>query len=164
MIELGDMDLKYQNNLYLIVRLDSVELAVPIDQIDGIKQFTKEIQKESTHLDLGRYHFNNHSIPIINLKKYLGCPDPFFTHTFQSRIVILTSLISNLTIGVGFEAIRGIFHNVKKGLQINKTLSNGSNLNCFNLDSCIRINSKVYPILDLKKLIDFSYLKKLFHP
>ncbi|UCE13242.1 MAG: chemotaxis protein CheW [Candidatus Heimdallarchaeota archaeon] len=165
MSELDEEPLKIQSNLFLVVKLDSTELAVPIDQIDGISDFVREMLEDTINLSLGRYYLNNQSIPILNLKKYLDCPDPFFTHTLQSRIVFLTSLNRNLTIGIGFEAICGIFRNISETTQRkSEDRSNSSTLSCFNLDSYIKDNSKVYPILDLEKLVDFSHLRNIFHP
>ncbi len=153
---------------YLIVKLDSNEFAVSVRQIDGIVEFNNKFQeRKKSEFYLGNYHIQAKIIPIINLKKYLHCPKSVFVTTLQSRILFLssseeTSLDSNtMTVGLGIDAIIGFYPDKTSEGEMNSENLISSELNCFQINSYIEINSKTYPILNLKKLLDFSQLEKL---
>lgn len=153
---------------YLIVKLDSNEFSVSVRQIDGIGEFNNKFQeRKRSEFYLGNYYIHTKIIPIINLKKYLHCPKSVFVTTLQSRILFLssseeTSLDSNtMTIGLGIDAIIGFYPDETSEGETNSEILISSELNCFQINSYIEINSKTYPILNLKKLLDFSQLEKL---
>lgn len=153
---------------FLIVKLDPNEFLVPIKQIDGIGEFDNEFQKnKNPELGLGSYLNQNKNIPILNLKKYLHCPKAVFVPTLQSRILFLSSseaIDSNfdiITVGFGFDAIIGFYCDITSSRKLKPPKNNSTELKCFQINSCIEMNSKIYPILDLRKLLDFSSLKSL---
>ena len=168
MVSLDVKDLKKWGNAFLIVKLGLNEFSVTIEQIDGIGEFHNESQEnKSNEFILGSYYNQNEVIPIINIKKYLCCPNPIFISTLQSRILFLNISeamvlgFDEINVGVVFDAIIGVYHDITSSGKVSTELSLSSELKCFQLDSYIETNSKKCPILDLKKLLDFASLKRL---
>ncbi|MHA2244466.1 MAG: chemotaxis protein CheW [Candidatus Hodarchaeales archaeon] len=168
MVSIDVKELRKWDNAYLIVKLGLNEFSVSIEQIDGIKEFNYESHKnKSTEFILGSYFNQNEVIPIINLKKYLCCPNPVFVSTLQSRILFLNISevmdleFDEINVGVVFDAIIGVYHDITSSGKVSTELSLSSELKCFQLDSYIEINSKKCPILDLKKVFNFASLKRL---
>ena len=62
--------------------------------------------------------------------------------------------------GVVFDAIIGVYHDITSSGKVSTELNLSSELKCYQLDSYIEINSKKCPILDLKKLLDFTSVKR----
>lgn len=161
-----EIETRNNDEAFLIVKIDLGELAVPISQIDGVGEFDNEFYI-NTELDfcLGNYHNQNKIIPILNLKRYLRCSVESFNRTPQSRILFLrysekiTHRFDTINFGFGVDAIVGLYHAVTSE-RIRNTKDNVSKeLKCFQINSFVEVNSKLYPILDLIKLLDFTLLK-----
>ncbi|MHA2292039.1 MAG: chemotaxis protein CheW [Candidatus Hodarchaeales archaeon] len=162
MISLDKHDSKSLKHAFLIVQFDSDDFAIPISQIEKIVEYTREIKKiyfNESFLD----SLNNQStlIPVLNLRKYLQCPKENFILTPQSRILFIKSNQIDFSVGVGCDAIRGVFLNVSE-LKFDPEEANlHSQHKCFKFDSVVKINTKNYPVLDLKKVINFQLVKSL---
>ncbi len=167
MVSIDVKDLKKWDNAFLIVKLGLSEFSVTIEQIDGIGEFHNESHKEKSNEFILESYFNqNEVIPIINIRKYLCCPNPVFVSTLQSRILFLNIseepdlVFDAINVGVVFDAIIGVYHDITSSGKVGTELSLSSELKCYQLDSYIEINSKKCPILDLKKLLDFTSVKR----
>ncbi|MFX1282670.1 MAG: chemotaxis protein CheW [Promethearchaeota archaeon] len=157
-----------KDKAYLVVKVDSNEFTLSINQIHGIGEFNNEFQEElESGFYLGNFHLHARIIPVINLKKYLNCPNSDFVLTIQSRILFISStketILSSKTmiVGLGVDAILGFYRYKTSGKEIKSEGNLSSEANCFRMNSYIEINSKIYPLLNLKKLLDFSQLEKL---
>lgn len=152
---------------FIIVKLDSYEFAVAIDQIEGIKEFSDELREDiSSEFGLSQCSLDGKIIPILDLKKYLYHQNSPTVPSSQSRILLTRivgegSDIGTGNIGIVFDAIIGVHRGMISCRENNKENSLSSELNVFLIDSCIEIDSRSYPILNLEKLIDFSLLKNL---
>jgi hypothetical protein len=148
---------------FLIIEIDLIEFAVPLAQLDKLGKFNDEFtDKIESEFCLGNYRQQKELIPILNLKKYLRCPVENFIQTPQSRILFLRYLEKKFkifdteSVGIGVDAIVGLYRGV--GLEcIKKTKSfNTKELQCFQINSSVEINSKIYPILDLIKVLELT--------
>ncbi|MFX0014883.1 MAG: hypothetical protein ACFFB2_00210 [Promethearchaeota archaeon] len=152
----------------LVIKFNSTEFVVFITQIDGIAEFDDRFKKnENVDLWLGKYYNQTKIIPVLNLKKYLHCPKVVFIPTLQSRILFLSYSAGispssdSLIIGVGIDSITGFFPSTAFEGKIDMGNILSPELKCFKIHSYIQINTKKYPYLDLKKLLDFSSLKSI---
>ena len=148
---------------FLIVEIDLNQFAVPIAQLDKIGEFNTEFQNKSElDLCLGNYRDQNENILILNLKKYLRCPNEEFVRTVQSRILFLkysektTNRFDTINIGVGVDAVVGMYHAITSEKIRNTKRFAIKDLQCFQISSSVEINSKIYPILNLRKVIDLT--------
>ncbi len=161
-----DIEPHDNNKAYLIVKIDLNEFAISIVQIDGVGEFDNEFHNNADfEYCLGNYHNQNRIIPILNLKKYLRCPFDNFDQTSQSRILFLRysekiiRKLGTINVGFGVDAIIGLYHAVTSERIRNIKDDISEELNCFQINSYVEINSKLYPILDLRMLLDFTSLK-----
>ncbi|MFX0122410.1 MAG: chemotaxis protein CheW [Candidatus Hodarchaeota archaeon] len=163
----SDIETRDNDEIYLIVKMNLMEFAVPITQVDGVGEFNSEFHNDvETGFCLGKYHDQNEIIPILNLKSYLRCPFDSYNRTSQSRILFLRysekSIHESDTFNVGFgvDAIVGLYRAVTLEKVRNREQDISKELKCFQINSYVEINSKSYPILDLIKLLDFTLLKR----
>ena len=158
-----DKDVRTADESYLIVEIDSIKFAVQLAQIDRVEEFDTEFQnKTEIEFCIGNYREQNEDILILNLKKYLRCFNEEFIITLQSRILFLRysektiEKFDVIKVGVGVDAIVNMYHTVALD-KIRKTERFGTEeLQCFQIDSSVEINSKIYPILDLTKVLDLT--------
>jgi chemotaxis signal transduction protein len=155
-----DKEIKSNEESFLVVKIDSIEFVVPIAQLDRVEEFNNEFLNDLTsEFCLGGYREQNELIPVLNLKKYLRCPDQRFDQTSQSRILFLryskkVNIFNSNIVGIGVNAIVGLYRGVLLE-RIRKTKSFVTkNRQCFRINSSVEINSKIYPILDLMKVFD----------
>lgn len=168
MVSLDGEAFRNYNDAFLIVRLDSDELAISVEQIDMIGEFDNSFQRKiGSKFGLGSYHIQNRVNPVINLKKYLGCSNQDYVPTPQSRILFLSgldgkmSIFKKITFGISIDAVIGFYKEISSRKKVESTNYFSPRLQCFQIYSCFQINSKIYPIVDLKQLLDFSLLKRL---
>ena len=167
MVPTNKKSLNNRDDTFIIVKLDSNEFAVSVEQIEGIQEFHSDFQEElNSEFGLSIYPINSKILPILNLRKYLHYQNSLFVPSSQSRILLIRNIeededIDTVTIGIVFDAIIGVHRGVTSCREKNKGNSLSSELKIFLLDSYIKIESKTYPILNLEKLIDFSLLKNL---
>ncbi|MFX1507357.1 MAG: chemotaxis protein CheW [Promethearchaeota archaeon] len=156
-----DNETRSNEEAFLIIKIDLIEFAIPITQLDKVGEFDNEfLDKMESEFRLGNYREKNELIPIINLKKYLQCPVENFHQTPQSRILFLRysdetiEIFDTKSVGIGVDAIIGLYRGVAIE-RIRKTKSFATKeLRCFQINSSVQVNSKIYPILDLIKVLD----------
>ncbi|MFX1516009.1 MAG: hypothetical protein ACFFC6_06845 [Promethearchaeota archaeon] len=148
---------------YLIVEINLIQFVVPLAQLDRIEEFDTEFQNGSElEFYLGDYRDQNENILVLNLKKYLRCPNEEFVRTVQSRILFLRysektfNRFDTINIGVGVDAVIDMYHAVTcEKIKNAKTFAT-EDLQCFQISSSVKINSRIYPILDLIKVLDLT--------
>ena len=158
-------DEEKNDEAFLIVKMDLIEFAISITQVDGVGEFDKEFQNSSElKFCLGNYYNQKDRISILNIKTYLRCPLEAFNITPQSRILFFrykerkNHQHDTFIIGFGVDAIVGLYHVVTLEQIRNTQYKVSEELKCFQINSYVEINSKLYPILDLIKLLDFTIL------
>lgn len=168
MVSLDVEAFRSYNDAFLIVKLDSDEFATSVEEIDMIGEFKELFQRNlKLKFGLGSYCIQNRVIPVINLKKYLGCTKTTFIPTSQSRILFLSDLngkssnFEKITIGISIDAVIGLYKEISSKKKVASNSYFSSELKCFQICSYIKTNSKIYPILDLKQFLDYSLLKSL---
>ncbi len=167
MVPTNKKSLNNRDDAYLIVKLDSNEFAVAVEQIEGIKEFPGDFQEDlNSEFGLSLYSNDDKFLPILNLRKYLHHQKSNFIPSSQSRILLIRNIGEDRDtdtgiIGIVFDAIIEVYRGVTSYREKNKENSLFSELKIFLLDSYIKVESKTYPILNLEKLIDFSLLKNL---
>ncbi|UCG02497.1 MAG: chemotaxis protein CheW [Candidatus Heimdallarchaeota archaeon] len=154
------------NKAFLIIKMDLMEFAVPITQVDGIVEFDNEFHENTeSEFCLGKYYNQNKVIPILNLKSYLHCPSKTFNQTTQSRILFLRCTekikhsLDTINIGFGVDALVGMYHTATSERGKKTQLEVSEELKCFEINSYVKINATLYPILDLIELLDLTSLK-----
>ena len=158
-----DKDKRSTDEPYLIIEIDLIEFAVPLAQLDRVGEFNIEFQNNTEPgFYIGKYREQNEDILILNLKKYLRCPNEEFIQTLQSRILFLRysektiKKFDTVNLGVGVDAIVSVYHMValEKIRETERFVT--QELKCFQINSSVEINSKIYPILDLTKVLDLT--------
>ena len=154
---------KSNEEAFLIIKIDLIEFAVPLAQIDKVGEFNDEfLNKMESGFRLGNYREQKELIPVLNLKKYLRCPIEDFIQTPQSRILFLRNsekifeIFAINRIGIGVDAIVDLY----RGVILERIRKNRSfvteELQCFQINTSVEINSKIYPILDLIKVFKLT--------
>jgi chemotaxis signal transduction protein len=156
-----------KNPLYnfLMIRLDLVNFALYTNQIEGIAEYSFDVSESPiSDLFLGNYSKGEEAIPIMNIRKYLNCKNPYFELTSQARIIFVRDRNANNYVGIGVNAILGFYPNLTP-LNIQRSdLDSNPDLECFQIKFKVIVGTKSVPILDLESLIDFSRLINQLKP